>query len=444
MDNINGIPIIKISDVIKPTLSRYGRVKNDIAICSDITSDIKIAIDSGDINLMRQFLSKDESFWIGNLQHAYFQSFEGMEPLSGYAEWAEVKCKLLLSIAEKTREEDGIIQHIVNYEDFHIEVFPFFFGPSFITKLYELRGLDFFLFHYMGGETIAYDDSALFEHAKSIEESMLKLGRLSEAKELSKELAEKKSRMKNIQRDFQGLEYVPSLNTIDRIRIASERFWSNYLTPDVWNFLEKESRIELVDEFSTEYLLKQQVLSTWSTPALALCKVFERELARAIFFPWKKYILQSLWQPPESESKKEEKRIQSRYLTFKTIQSCASSQGRFPTLGQLYFMAKFWNDPLMNDCTNLFSTINKLTKKISATFTEQIFYCAKIIEKPLQQNEGKISIIDARNRSAHPSEDTSVDWRSFISQFKKTLGKSPEGFLSLTIKIKAIAKLTER
>jgi hypothetical protein len=355
MDNIDGIPVIKISDVIKPVLSRYGRLANDVAIRADIISDLKTAIDSGDIYLMRQFISQDDSFWIGNLQDAYFQSFEGMEPLSGYAEWAEVKCKLILSIAEKTRDDDGIIQHIINYEDFHIEVFPFPFGPSFIVKLYELRGLDFFLFHYMGGETIAHDDSALFEHAQSIEKSLLKLGRSSEAEELKKELMARKMRLKEIQRDFQGPEYDPSKNIVDRIRIASERFWSNYLTPDVWNGLEKQSRRELIDEFSTEYLLNQQVLSTWSTPALALCKVFERELSRAIFLPWKEHILQSSWKPPEPKSKKEEKRIQSRYLTFKTIKSCASPQGHPPTLGQLYFLAKYWNDPLMNNCTNMFS-----------------------------------------------------------------------------------------
>ena len=333
MDTINGIPIIKTSDLIKPIIARYGRKPKEIIIRSDIISDIQAAIDSGDLYLMRQFLSEDESSWIGNLQRAYFQPFEEIQPLSGYAEWAEVKCKLLIAIAERTKDEDCIIQHFVNYEDFYVEVFPFPFGPLFIVRLYELRGVDFFLFHYLEGETIAHDDIALFEHAESVEQSLLKLGRNAEAKEFSKELKERKSRLKDIQRDFQCPEYDPSQNIVAIIRIASERFWSDYLGPDVWNSLEQQSRIELTDEFSTEYLLNQQVLSTWSTPALALCKVFERELARAIFSPWKEFILQSEWQPPEAKSKKEEKRIQSRNLTFRTIQSCASSQGHSPTLG---------------------------------------------------------------------------------------------------------------
>ena len=97
-------------------------------------------------------------------------------------------------------------------------------------------------------------------------------------------------------------------------------------------------------------------------------------------------------------------------------------------------MAKFWDDPIMNNCTNLFSTINDLTKDVSPTFAEQISSCAKAIEKPLQQNGGEITITDARNRSAHPNEDVSIDWHSFISQFKEILGKPPAQLLSLIVK----------
>ncbi len=444
MKEMNGIPIISISDVIKPVLTRYGRNEKDITIRQDIISDIKSAIDSGDLNLMRQFLTGDESFWVGNLQYAYFQPFEERKPLSEYSEWAEIKCKLLLSIAEKTRADDGIIQHIVNYEDFHVEILPFSFGPSFIVSLYELRGLDFFLFHYMGGETIAHDDVALFEHASSIEKSLLKLGRSSEAKELNRELSEKKSKLKNIQREFQGPEYDPSQNIVDKIRIASEHFWSHYLTPDTWNKIEAQSRLELTDEFSTEYLLNQQVLSTWSTPALALCKVFERELTRAIFNPWKQRILSATWSPPEPKSKEEEKRIQSRSLTFKTIQSCASKDGHPPTLGQLYFMAKFWNDHIMNACTDLFSDINEASVAFDPEFSEKIKTCATILENPLQQNGKKITITDARNRSAHPSEDMSVDWNFFIIQFKKILGEPPAEVLKLIVSLINVATVAQQ
>jgi len=44
MDNINGIPIRRIADVIHPVLVRYGRSVNDPVIRADILADIYSAI----------------------------------------------------------------------------------------------------------------------------------------------------------------------------------------------------------------------------------------------------------------------------------------------------------------------------------------------------------------------------------------------------------------
>ena len=359
--------------------------------------------------------------------------------------WIKAYSEAILSILRITRNFDKWVQQIINFEfvfeDYYND--DSYIYSSFFVQCYELRGLDFFLFHHMGRETVAHDDEVLFKHAEIIEKSLYKLGRSSEAKELNKKLVNRKAGLKNILREFQGPEYDPSRNIVDKIRIASERFWSEYLTPNVWNKLEPQSRIELTDEFSTEYLLNQQVLSTWSTPALALCKVFERELARAIFVPWKTNILNASWKPPKAKSKKEEKRFQSRQLTFKLIQSCASPQGNPPTLGQLYFMVKFWNDPVMNECTNLFHSINKITASVSSVFIDKVNNCANVLEKPLKQNGNEITITDARNRSAHPNEDMSVDWTSFITQFKKILGEPPAEVLKLVITLIDVANLAQ-
>ena len=129
MEEIDGIPIVSVTEIIKPVLARYSRNPNDPAIRGDILSDQRTAISSGNLDLLRRFLSQDESFWIGNLQWAYFQKFEGIDPLDAYEDWARTKCDLLTAISRRTREVDGIIQHLVNYEDFHVEIFPFEFGP---------------------------------------------------------------------------------------------------------------------------------------------------------------------------------------------------------------------------------------------------------------------------------------------------------------------------
>lgn len=437
MENINGIPIYRMADVIKPVLVRYGRSANDPAVRANVLSDIRYAISSGDLPTLRRFLSQEESFWIGNLRWAYFQRFEGIDPLDGYEDWARAKCDLLTTIASKTREEDWIIQHLVNYEDFHVEVLPFDFGPSFIVGLYELRGLDFFLFHYMDGETPAHEDHALFDHAECVGEALKKLGRTTEGITVERDLASRKQRLIEIQRDFQGPGYDPSFNLFARIRIVSERFWSDYLTPDVWTKVDRQSATELVDAFSTEYLIKQEILSTWSTVALVLCKVVERETAKAIFVPWKQYFGTAVWTPPQAASEKAKKRIESRLATFKTLHSCASNRGHSPTLGQLLFVAKFWNDPLMDQCTDTFRNIRDIVNLTSPGFSERVARLAYLLEQPLTTNSAAMTIPDARNRSAHPREDEKVDWTSFIDHLKEMLGRPPAELLKLVVGLAA-------
>lgn len=444
MKEINGIPIVQQADVIKPVLDRYGRSANDLAIRADILADIRRALVSGDIEAIRLFLSQDEARWIGTLQWAYFQRFKEVNPLDGYEDWARAKCDLLLAIASETREDDGIIQHLLNYEDFHIEVLPFPFGPSFIVQLYEMRGLDFFLFHYMGGETSAHEDGVLFNHATSVAKSLTKLGRTVEAALVEHELEERKERLAAIRRDFRGPEYDPSANLTARIRIAGERFWSNYLTPEVWTKVERQSASELVDAFSTEYLLKQEVLSIWSTVALSLCKVIERETSRAIFTPWKEHFQTAAWTSPQVESQKARKRVESRLMTFKTLQSCSSDRGHPPTLGQLVFIAKFWNDPLMDQCTNLFKNIRTQSNRFSPDFSDRVAKLARALEQPLKTDGGALSILEARNRSAHPREDEDVEWPSFIDYLRETLGKPPVELLKLVVELAVSSKAAQQ
>jgi len=435
MDEINGIPVIRLADVIKPVLDHYGRSANDLLIRTDILADMRHAVVSGDTEAIRTFLSEDETRWIGNLQCAYFQRFEGVGSLDGYEDWARAKCDLLLAVASKTREDDGIIQHLLNYEDFHIEVLPFPFGPTFIVRLYEMRGVDFFLFHYMGGETSAHEDCALFEHAASVAKSLAKLGRTAEATSVERELAARKERLTAIRKDFQGPEYDPAANLIARIRIAGERFWSDYLTPEVWTKVDRQSASELVDAFSTEYLLRQHVLSTWSTVALALCKVVEREIARAIFVPWKLHFRTATWAPPRAESEKTRKRLESRMMTFKTLQSCSCDKGHSPTLGQLLFVAKFWNDPLMDQCTEVFRSIRAEASRALPTFSDDIVCLVRLLEQPFTIKESVVNIPDARNRSAHPREDDDIDWNVFIEMIKDALGKPPAELLKLLVSL---------
>jgi len=435
MKNVDGIPVIPFEHFTKLVLERYGRLPGDIKVRDDIIADLRTAISANDLEELRRFLSEDQTYWLGNLQWTWFQRFHDFDPLANYEDWAQAKCNLLLAVARQTREDDYIIQHLVNYEDFIVEVFPFSCGAPFIVHLYELRGLDFFLFHYMGGETIAHDDKALFDNAALIPKALSKLGRFTEAESVAKELESRKQCLKEIERHFQGPDYDPSTDIFAHIRIVGEKFWSDYLTPVVWTKLDSQSVRELVDAFSTEYLLKRAVLSTWSSVALMLCKVVEREIARSIFLPWKPYFASATWNPPKTTSEKMRKRIESRFMTFKTLQSCSSEKGHPPTLGQLLFLAKYWDDPVMDQCADVFRDIRNHVANTMTGYSAKIAKLAQLLEQPVIFGNPAITIPDARNRSAHPREDEGISWDTFIEGLKELLGQPPSELLKLVVNL---------
>ncbi|MBM3396617.1 MAG: hypothetical protein FJY37_18710 [Betaproteobacteria bacterium] len=175
-------------EVIKPVLDRLGRRPNDPEVREDILRELHAAVGSGDLLQQRKFLSDNQAWWIGNLQWAFFQQFPNQEPLDRCGDWVKAKCSLLLAVLRATSEDDYVIQHILNYEDFAIEVMPFEGGPGFVCAVFELRGLDFFLFHYMGGETDAHRDPALFDGAKRVATALEILGRKAESDHVVSEI----------------------------------------------------------------------------------------------------------------------------------------------------------------------------------------------------------------------------------------------------------------
>lgn len=180
------IPIFTTKELIQPVLLRYAVDALDSRIQDLILSDINGSVESNDFTRMRMILSSDESYWISTLQSTFFQIFPGQKPFSRYDEWVEEKCALLLAILRKTREDDGVIQHVLNYEDFCIEAlnWPFKKGAQFLVEIYELRGIDFFLFHYMGGQTDAHNDAALFDGARTVVRALKDVERSAESEKV--------------------------------------------------------------------------------------------------------------------------------------------------------------------------------------------------------------------------------------------------------------------
>lgn len=430
MDSIGGIPIVSMEEVVRPVFDRFDRTPGDEGIKHDILRVLRQAIESDDLHAMRRFLAEDPALWIGTLQSAYF--FKDREPLSNYTEWAEMKCDLLVQIAGRTRDDDGIIQHILNYEDFHVEVMPFPFGPVFVVEMYRLRGLDFFLFHYMGGQTDAHSDDALFEHASCVPTALKALGREEEAKTVFAQLGARRRRLASIGRDFTPPGADSTTPTLEMLRVLGERFWFDYLSGTVWRALARQSRHELLDAFSTEYLLQAEILTTWSTVALILCRVIERETADTLFGRWTRHFSESEFRPPAHMTKKEQRRVEARRMTYDVAKKAACETGPVPTLGQLVFLASFWRDDVMDRCTQVFQDIRSEAEHIDDTHSDKVGRLATLLKGPLAEEAPKeATLVRLRNAAAHPRSDPTEDWQQFIVWLKQALGEPPRRILHL-------------
>ena len=427
------IPIFTTGELIQPVLRRCCVEALDRTIQDLILSDIAESIESNDVERMRMFLSSDESRWIGTLQMAFFQHFPKREVLERYDEWVEAKCALLLAILRQTREDDGVIQHILNYEDFCIEVlnWPFKKGAQFLIEVYEMRGIDFFLFHYMGGQTDAHKDAALFDGARTVVRALREVQRVAESERVDCDINERQKRTVEIQESFVGPDYDPSSNLSTKLKIASEKFWVDYLSVPVWQGLLPESRSELTDAFSTEYLLKSQILSNWSNVSLLLCKVVEREVGRVLFLPWKPLLTSIAWTEPTGLPKNEVKRVQSRVQTLQMLKSVATKPALSPTLGQLVFIARFWNDRLMDSLTDLFIRVRGEASWRLPNADEYVEQIGMILTEPVVNGSEKKSITDIRNSAAHPRSDGDLDWECFSATLREVLGRPPRTLLRL-------------
>jgi len=223
---------------------------------------------------------------------------------------------------------------------------------------------------------------------------------------------------------------------MENIRLVGERFWIEYISPNAWMNIEATSRQELRDAFVTEVMLKKGVLRGWSQVVLSLCKVIEREMGNVLFTKWINLIQESQFSIPSDASKRLRNRIQSREVAFNTLKSCATPPIHPPTLGQMVFISKFWNDEVMNKCTPLFTTINDKATLSCPNFVQTIQELTQFLDDTHQYNHENPTLVDLRNASAHPGREVDFTWNKHIPWLKALLGKPPKEALRVINKLK--------
>ncbi len=354
-----------------------------------------------------------------------------------YTSWVEAYGGALVALARLTKDYDPWIQQVLNYEDFlFYELQHTDGGKRIVCELYDRRGIDFFLVHYMGGPTTAVSDSALFASARIVPKCLAFVGREEEACVASREIDEREMSLKEILTEYSPPHALSLPVTLDCLRLLAERFWVDYLCSSLWAHCSDVSRQDLIDAFIAEYMLQKGVLRGWSQVVLSLCKVIEREMASVFFSPWVALIESASFAPPEGLSQSQAKRAQSRQVTFQVLQACTKKPSHSPTLGQLLFVAKFWRDDVMDQCTDLLRQMREEAERCEASFTSMVGRMVELCEEAHQVDGVHPTVTDLRNAAAHPGRETDYTWPEYVVWLKDFLGKPPREALRLLIQMR--------
>lgn len=442
MNNINGIPIVKTEDIIKPVFDFFNIKLGDDSIITKATEYLKELSIVPDFNIKRNYLWMDKIVNVGSVNFAVISGHtnEDLFILTGkvengivyddkskYSIWLSAQGNYILSILKESKEEDAAIQHWLNYEDFIVELTRTANGCKIVCDIYDLKGLDFFLFHYMGGKTNANDDNAMFENANYLVKALALIRRNEESIFIKDEIEKRKSKIIEITTLFHNkVNYEPTVQfALDNLRVKAEKFWYEYLTKEVWMGLNHNSRENLIDAFVTETLIENKILTVWSNVVLAFAKVIERELSESLFNQFLDLINDAEFKTPIDLSKNKFERINKRKLTFDMLKKCSRNKHP-PTLGQLVFVGKYWNDEIMHTCTNLFLKCRELISNKHPNGNDEISSIVSLIEQNESENNLTANIIDLRNASAHPGNEDEYDWKEYINWLKKSIGQPPK------------------
>lgn len=449
MDNIDEIPIVPIESIIKPVFDFFKIKIGDNSIMTKAIDYLNKLSKNQDFDIKRQYLWIDKinvssvnmAVIHGNVRTNMFSLTGKVEndvifdSDSVYSKWLSAQGKYILSILKKSKEEDGAIQHWLNYEDFIIELSTTKNGCTILCDIYDLKGLDFFLFHYMGGQTDALRDNAMFENAKNIIKALSVLQRNDESIFVKEEIEKRRKNIIKISKKFIGSkEQEPNFDfVLEKLRLNAERFWNEYLSNNVWVKIHSTSRENLIDAFVTEALIENNILKIWSNVVLAFAKVIEKELSITLFNQFINIIKESKFNIPENTSQSKLKKVKKRKMTFDMIYKCTQEPIHPPTLGQLVFVGKYWNDEIMDECTTLFAKCRKDINDKHWKGNQEIYNIVTIIEQNESNKEDSANIIDLRNSSAHPGKENLYDWRKYTIWFKNAIGKPPKMILKKII-----------
>lgn len=431
MEEINGIKLIDSKEIAKPVFDYFKLEYGDNSL---ITSIINLLNDISTNDSFDQAVDliqfgKPFDFFVTQNLYAFIQDNTLIEKivqdqvvdseLTVYNNSLATFCNYVLS---KTRDYDEIIKYYLTYNNLLYYLKLSSSGKKIIIDIYFKRGLDFFLTYNVGGNQYkATYYPHYFDFSEYICEALSHLKRFEESEYVSNEIEKRKLGLKEISNSFSPDNPDKSF---EALRLHSERFWFDYLGDEVFSKLKNESKNELIDSVVTEHLIEKRVLTNFSQVALAFCKVIERELNESLYNPYIEEYKNCTFRIIEPNIPKiQRSKIEFRLNTVSVIKKCVKG-GHQLTFGQVVFLLRFWNDPIINDYSDLFLLIKQRTSnfdKITKAIDKLIGY--------FELNDIGLTFVDIRNSSAHPTIDKDINWTACVKWIKQMLGEPPKEIL---------------
>lgn len=184
MQNIDGIPISNAIDSIRPVFDFFNLKIGRDSVIEKAIIYLKTLSNNTDFESKKRYLWIDEIINVTTVNMSVLYgidvlTLEGKEEngiiydvSSIYSKWIIAQGEYILSVLNESNMEDSAIQHWLNYEDFINELALTKQGCSILCEIYDLKGLDFFLFHYYGGQTDANSDRSMFDNAMKLSKAL--------------------------------------------------------------------------------------------------------------------------------------------------------------------------------------------------------------------------------------------------------------------------------
>jgi hypothetical protein len=431
MEEINGIKIINSKEILKPVFDYFKLEYGDNSV---ITKLVHLLNDISNNDLFEQAVDliqygKPFDFFATQNLYTFIQDITSIEQIiqdqlidSELTIYNNSLANFSNYILSKTRDYDEIIKYFLTYSDLLYYLKLSSSGKKILIDIYFKRGIDFFLtYNISGNQYKASEYPHYFHYSEYISEALLQCKRFEESEYVRNEIEKRKLGLKEISDSFSPDNPDKSF---EALRLHSERFWFDYLGEDVFSKLKNESKNELIDSIVTEVLIEKRVLTNFSQVALAFCKVIERELNESLFQPYIEEYRNCTFRITEPNiSKNQRNKIEVRLNTINVIKKCVKS-GQQLTFGQIVFLLRFWNDPLINDYSDLFLLIKQRISNF-ADITQAIDNLIGYFEL----NDIGLTLTDIRNSSAHPTTDKDINWSECVKWIKQMLGEPPKEIL---------------